>query len=328
MRLKSIMPWLKLAIGLALIVIIARQIDRQLLERIATRWRELALFFGLGVSLLAVALAGTMLRWHLLLLLCKVPHRLSDTFRLGFIGVFFSQVLLGATGGDVVKGFYVTREAPGHKLEAIYSLFLDRLLGVTGLMLLGAAGFALNWQQVRENLLLMRLLWVLAAVFAVVGIGAALLSWEWLWRHPRLAPLVRFLPGRKYFSTLASVTWALKRRPDILALCLLLSVLTHAGAVSVHVLLARGMEGVWPDLGTFFFLIPVGMLANALPLSPGGLGIGEFAYRELFLASGLRHGAELALLMRLCVLACSSAGFYYYLRGRKELKHILRQAEE
>src|SRR5262249_5926249 len=55
-----------------------------------------------GFFLLAVLTIVT--RWWRLLELAGCPTRWSNALRLTFLGLFFNNVIPGATGGDVVKG--------------------------------------------------------------------------------------------------------------------------------------------------------------------------------------------------------------------------------
>jgi uncharacterized membrane protein YbhN (UPF0104 family) len=55
----------------------------------------------------------------------------------------------------------------------------------------------------------------------------------------------------------------------------------------------------------------VGMFANALPITPGGLGVGESAFEALFAMAGFSTGAFLMLSWRigmipLCIIGCLS----------------------
>jgi len=62
-------------------------------------------------------------------------------------------------------------------------------------------------------------------------------------------------------------------------------------------------------------VIPLGDLANNLPLTPGGLGVGESAYNALFRAVGLEGGAEALLCWRIWRAAVGLIGLLLYLRG-------------
>jgi uncharacterized membrane protein YbhN (UPF0104 family) len=52
-----------------------------------------------------------------------------------------------------------------------------------------------------------------------------------------------------------------------------------------------------------------------LPLTPGGLGVGESAYNVLFKMAGLEGGAEALLCWRIWRAAVGLIGLILYLRG-------------
>jgi uncharacterized membrane protein YbhN (UPF0104 family) len=77
-------------------------------------------------------------------------------------------------------------------------------------------------------------------------------------------------------------------------------------------------------------LIPLGFTANALPFTPGGLGVGEAAFNKLFALAGLTGGAEALLGWRLLTILIGLLGLAFYLQGRKRFVHdieTMRAAE-
>jgi hypothetical protein len=62
-------------------------------------------------------------------------------------------------------------------------------------------------------------------------------------------------------------------------------------------------------------VIPMGYIANSLPLTPGGLGVGETAFNALFDITGLRGGAEALLCWRIWSAFVGILGLIFYLRG-------------
>ena len=58
------------------------------------------------------------------------------------------------------------------------------------------------------------------------------------------------------------------------------------------------------------------MLANVLPLTPGGLGVGELAFDRLFETQGHEGGASLMLSWRAAMLPIVLAGGVLYALGR------------
>jgi uncharacterized membrane protein YbhN (UPF0104 family) len=58
-----------------------------------------------------------------------------------------------------------------------------------------------------------------------------------------------------------------------------------------------------------------GMLANAVPITPGGLGVGEAAFEGLFALVGVAGGATLLFLWRVGVVPVAVLGAILYLMG-------------
>ena len=77
-------------------------------------------------------------RWLLLLRALKYNIGWLHAFKLQLTGFFFNTVMPGAVGGDLVKVMYVIRDNKElGKTPALMSVFIDRLLGMLGLFLIG-----------------------------------------------------------------------------------------------------------------------------------------------------------------------------------------------
>ncbi len=241
----------------------------------------------------------TIFRWRWILRALGVTVRYRDAARLCWLGLLFSQVIPGATGGDVVKGIQIARESPGQRPQAVLSVVLDRTIGLTALMLIGVVGIRFCPAEVRGDPVLEKLGLILVGLIAVVLLGGALLCWRGLWRHEFTVGLLGWLPGRRIIGRLAEALWAVAGRRRLLGFAMLLSVAAHSFFVLTAILLARGLTGETPSIENYSFLVPLGGLAFSLPLTPGGLGVGQWAYEELFLRVGEGHGAELGVLLQL-----------------------------
>ena len=53
-------------------------------------------------------------------------------------------------------------------------------------------------------------------------------------------------------------------------------------AISVIYLAAIEFKGEAPDFYIFMFAVPVGFMVTAVPISPGGIGVGQAAFYFLF----------------------------------------------
>jgi uncharacterized membrane protein YbhN (UPF0104 family) len=65
-------------------------------------------------------------------------------------------------------------------------------------------------------------------------------------------------------------------------------------------------------------LIPLGFVANSLPLTPGGLGVGEAAFDQLFQLAGFTGGAVALLGWRLLILLIGLPGLVVYIFAKQQ----------
>lgn len=258
----------------------------------------------------------TVVRWRLLLRSLGVHARHRDAARLCWIGLFFSQVIPGATGGDVVRGIQIARESPGRRAQAVLSVLLDRTIGLTALMLIGAVGVFFCPPEIRDDPTLARLGHLLLITICCVLVGGCLLLWKGLWQHPRLLAVLGRLPGKRVVGRLAESLWAMKGRRRVLPVAVLLSLAAHGLFILTAYFLARGLVGEGPPVAKFAFLVPLGQLAFSLPLTPGGTGLGEWAYEELFRVVGVDYGGELGVFLHLTSILWALVGAVALIRGR------------
>jgi uncharacterized membrane protein YbhN (UPF0104 family) len=70
------------------------------------------------------------------------------------------------------------------------------------------------------------------------------------------------------------------------------------------------------------------MLANAIPLTPGGLGVGEVAFDRLFVMAGFAGGSLLILTWRLAMLpVCLVGALLYVLGSQRQIQFSWSQDE-
>ena len=261
-----------------------------------------------------VAFLATVLRWHLLLGSFEVPHRFRDAFRLSSVGLFFSQVIPGATGGDVVRGVQIARESPTRRAAAVLSVLVDRVLGLSALMTIGVVGLFFLPQELRDHPLLSSMRTVLITVLVATALAIGLGSQPKLWRG-RSPRWFDRLPGASVLRSLAMAFWTMHRRVRTIGLSFLLSLLAHSLFVATALCLGRALTGVDQSPGEYFFLVPLGQLAFSLPITPGGTGVGQWAYEELFSAVGHSFGAELGVLLQLTSIGWGLLGAIAFLWG-------------
>src|SRR6056297_152996 len=93
------------------------------------------------VALSAITL--TFVRWTILVRCQGIPLGMVEAFRLSSIGFLLNFVSAGSVGGDLFKAIFLARRSPGRRVEAVASVFVDRSLGLYGLLLIVVAAMAI-----------------------------------------------------------------------------------------------------------------------------------------------------------------------------------------
>src|SRR6056297_4148420 len=98
--------------------------------------------YWLMAAALLVALAAMSLsfvRWCVLVRCQGIRLTMVEAFRLGAICFLLSFVSAGSVGGDLFKAIFLAKRRPGKRVQAVYSVLVDRGSGLYGLLLLVAA---------------------------------------------------------------------------------------------------------------------------------------------------------------------------------------------
>jgi uncharacterized protein (TIRG00374 family) len=283
-------------------------------------WRALrGLVDHWGVMLAALALVCLLFvlaSWRLCILLRARALRLTlrDSMELSLVTNLFTLVLPGG-GGDIVRLYYTTRHAPGRRTEIATILVLDRITGLLALTLFPLFAAPLCFPLIRGSPVLQTLLVLAAGSSAMIVIAVALA----MSRRARAVSVVqwilRTIPLRGYLALMLDTLHGFRRQLGTLALAVAVSLVAHTLGISVLVLFVGVMQPGVSQLAVPF-LAALGMMANSLPLTPGGLGVGEAAFESLFRLAGLEGGAETLLGWRIILLALAPVGLWFFLRGK------------
>jgi hypothetical protein len=312
-----------LGVGLVALVL-ATQVEWAelpvLLARLATGIPATA-----GAILLLVAMVVlTAWRWRILVRALELPMELGAGIRLTFVGAFFNLAVPGSTGGDFVKAWYAAR-ASGAGVKAVVSVFADRAIGLFGLALFAAGALWFGPPHAGYG--------AARGVAAGVLVGGTALGFLLLSRRVRrgigLSRLLRRLPFQRVLAEADEALRLYRRRGRTIGIALLVSLVNHAGTAVACWLLAGalGIEGV--SLPIALALLPVANLLSAIPLLPGGWGVGELAFAWLFGAVGVppTEAVTLSVVYRLAnLLAGLPGGVLWTLhRDRPDMAEMERE---
>jgi len=268
--LRQVLRVLRFAVPVALIAALLRVVPLRDVLASAARVPLSAIAVALAILVLVTAIAT--LRWRILFAACGFEKRPAflELYRAYWIGAFYNTYVPGGLGGDVVRAV-ASRPVVGERglPAALAIVFLERTLGLAGLLVLVAASFSAFPLRGIEHVLLWSVLGLGVAAAAVIAIASG----------PRLAPL---LPAP--LSKIAASLPTIKSLPRFFA-ALGLSVVTQFGGVVFGHVIVSGIAGKVAFTDSLVIL-PLVNAAQYFPLTVGGAGVREAGFVLLY---GLVH---------------------------------------
>lgn len=251
---------------------------------------QLAIAAALLVSI-QILLAG----WRVQLLLAAhgIPVGIWRCLAYNCVGIFYSLFLPGGMSGDLARAYCFWRHCTEASKSALFgALFVDRLVGTVAMLVLGliAGTFLMTALGLQKFVLAS---WLGFAILGVSYFSIILLHHKGdKTRAGFIGRLLRFIEKidlQEYsFSILCTSSG--------------LGLAGHLCAVLVIYLCSDLMRSGL-DFLQIVAVAPIGLLANALPLTPGGLGIGEQGFDLLYRMIGGSQGGNSFLLTRVFLFA-------------------------
>lgn len=276
---KWLIPTLKLLFAATLIYVMVSRgfLDFSLLKPLLSPEWAIPLLL-----LTTIAIFLQCLRWQLLLSAAGLPLKVGQVFQFYLIGLFFNFALPGAVGGDVVKAFYVIKDFPKKKIEAITSVAVDRLLGLYAMFWMALVALVLNPQLVFER---SEVFWVTAlcitalilmTLLALLAFSEKFESW------PLLKNLYQRLPLGGALQKVHQSLHKYRHHKTALFKAAALGFFGQLCLIAFMVAVGHAIGQGQLPLGVYFFAVPLGFVIQSVPLSPGGIGVGQVAFSVLF----------------------------------------------
>ena len=237
--------------------------------------------FGLGAVsfLFFVLIINT--RWWWLLRSNNLGVRILEAQRFGWIGLFCSNAMPGSVGGDLIKAVYIVERCSGDRFRAVVSILVDRIIGLLSLLLACSIGCLFIVTRFPE------FAWTVWICALGVFVGCILLLSPGLRSLTRFEMLISRLPKRlgKFVAQIDDAVLQYRDNLKGIGLWLLASPLIYSLFIGSVILMAQaiGVGLPWID---YLSIVPAAMVVQAIPLMPGGWGIGELAYGTLIAEFG------------------------------------------
>jgi uncharacterized protein (TIRG00374 family) len=318
--MKTVKTWLfplvRMALGLGLLIYLGASgmIDWSALAGLGYAWpRSLA-------ALALVAFAGSVLIACRLCLLMR-PHGLYVSFgasmRLTLMGLFFNTCLPGATGGDAVKIYYAMEGNRGRRLEIATIMMLDRVAGLLGIIVFTL--LLVPWFQpmLIAFPVLQVVVWSAGGGLVIVLAGLwCCTSKQVLWRRV-VTWMVHILPGSDYLERIIHTLRVYRDHIGVCGQVVGVAIAVHLCMTLSMLLVIQATQPAGAD-SEMMLLIPIGFVANSLPVTPGGIGVGEAAFDRLFQMAGFTGGAVAILGWRVLMSIAGLPGLVFYLLDKQQ----------
>lgn len=287
--------------------------------------------FALSLLVMGAILLTGVARWRMVLRVHGLILPWWRAIEICLVSHFFNSFLLGSTGGDLMRAIYTARDTHHKKTEAVVTVFIDRILGLWGLLLFGCLLMIPNYPLITHHRYLrlscgiVVLMTLACSVIVLVSLRSGITkgwkgSRDFLRRLPKGAALERSLDAcRRFGQEPLFVTRTLGVSMALNLLCVL-----HVQVV------ANGLGMPMPPVLTAL-VVPVITAIIALPVTPNGLGMREYLFVYLLCDRAVGLDATAALSLSLLVYAgslfWSLIGGLLYLTFRRK-QHFLEPKAE
>jgi uncharacterized protein (TIRG00374 family) len=298
---------------------------RQSFQKISLPW------FALAVALVGGVIVCGVLRWRWILRVQGLELSFWRACSISFIGMFFNAFMLGATGGDVMKAWYVARETHHKKAEAVATVIVDRIIGLLVLFVIALVMMVIFWRRVFDDShLRMFAVFTLLVVLGTVGVTVIGFWKGFADKLPGLRRNLERLPKYDTFRRMVDAYRVYATHPGVLLRTALVTVGVHVFSMLSIVCIGRGLGITQAKLVDYFLYLPIINSIAAVPISISGFGVREGMYVTMFDRVGVPGGAALALslLGYLSVLTWSIIGAGFYLTHRKDIPSAADLAQE
>jgi glycosyltransferase 2 family protein len=226
----------------------------------------------IGIPVALIGEVANIVRWQILMRVQGMFMSWRRATMLFFVGLFFNLFMPGYTGGDFARLYYLMREFPGKRKEAILTVVMDRLIGVAALMATAVVTTVPRWQWLQRTPQATVLLWVLIGMligFVLLSSGSFVVTGFRL-----LNKLPEHFPLRERLVETSEAYHLFARSKKSLLYAFLLSFPVLFSFYGAFYCTARALRaGV--SILDMFSIMPIVTVIISLPITPSGIGFRE-----------------------------------------------------
>ena len=267
------------------------------------------IFFKLTSSTILTLLLGFLIfstyiigsyRWSLVLKSTNIKNTFFENFIIYYMCTFFNNFLFGNLGGDFIKIYYVSNLSKNNKIKNSLSIAIDRIFGFLGLIILGVISACLILFTQDEIIMILILVSSIIIFFLLIFFSIKFFK--------KIIIIKNFL---KYFNLNIFIC---------IKFVFLSSIIFFLVHTSIYVI-SNKIFGFNIDLNHIFFSNFISLFLSAIPISPGGIGIGEVTFvfiNENLFNTYINNLANVIVYFRLIVFITSLPGIFFFINYKKK----------
>lgn len=221
-------------------------------------------------------------KWNLLIKIRGIIVKFGRLFWINSIGSFLGLFLPSSLGTDVVRGYYLVKNN-AERSVSISSVFVDRVLGLISLLLLGLVSllFASNLvSKFNLNLYLAVLTFITLVSVYFFQRNETKKILELLFVKMKQHKII------EYAMKLHGSILEYKKYPKTLLLSFVITILVQVTRVLTYYAVAAAFD-IEISIVYFFLFVPLIIIVMMLPITIGGLGLREGTFVAFFTMIGM-----------------------------------------
>jgi len=282
--------------------------------------KNILFLFLSGLAFVSSQLIVTL---RLVILLRAIDFRIRYLFcfKLTMIGNFFSIVIPGTVGGDVIKGYYLINKEESNKGRSSGIIIMDRVLGFFAIVSFAIVAiiYLLQKDIVKLDSYHRELHFIIIAIGSLLGLFIAFLVFG---RHQlfrgKLKAIFLAIFRKSIFYYIAEGFGLILKKPRNVIYSFIISLLAQFISFAGLLILIKISSASMPGIIPIFAISSIVKLLGAIPITPGNIGWIELIAAFGFSAVGSDTGAEIFLYWRLVAVICSLSGLYLFMVQRRE----------
>lgn len=297
----------KLLVSIGLFTLIFRTVNVHEVLRVVSSSNPWWLLPALVMQILSALIAA--MRWYMIMHELNFGKGLPFYIRSYFKGTFFNQALPTSIGGDAMR-VLETAKVGGGKREAFYGVFIDRIIGLLGLLLLNLVAILVKPVFLEKGYPAVHYIIIAIALCGFAGVAMLVLlgNVNWLTRY-RITRLVHNLSNR---------VRTVYRSGKTIFKQLTLSIIIHLLSMMAVFFISLSV-GLDYGLLIFLVVVPPVIMLTIIPVSLAGWGVRESGMIGLFLLIGADKATilSMSLIYGLTLVIASIPGLFFFITGRQ-----------